>query len=66
MFYFVIFLPLMYNCAVFKDGEAAVFVLAVSRGYPSEKYHGSGIFEFDQAKALAKAGCKVEISVVKV
>ena len=30
----------------------------VSRGYPSEKYHGSGIFEFDQAKALAKTEYK--------
>lgn len=39
-------------------------ILMVSRGYPSEKYHGSGIFEFDQAKALAKAGCKVIFACV--
>ena len=41
-----------------------MFVLVVSRGYPSEKYPLHGIFEFDQAKALAKAGCKVIFACV--
>ena len=36
-----------------------MYVLVVARGYPSEKYKMNGIFEFDQAKALAKAGHKV-------
>ena len=33
--------------------------MLVTRGCPCEKYPRNGIFEFDQAKALAKAGCKV-------
>lgn len=41
-----------------------MFVLIISRGYPTEKYIGNGIFEFDQAKALAKAGCKVVLACV--
>ena len=36
-----------------------MYILIVSRGYPSEKYKMNGIFEFDQAKALAQAGQKV-------
>ena len=34
-------------------------ILIVSRGYPTEKYPLNGIFEFDQAKALAEAGHEV-------
>lgn len=34
-------------------------VLIVARGYPTDKYKMNGIFEFDQAKALAEAGNKV-------
>lgn len=36
-----------------------MYVLVIGRGYPSEKYKLNGIFEFDQAKALSKIGCKV-------
>lgn len=36
-----------------------MYILIVSRGYPSEKYKMNGIFEFDQAKALVQAGHKV-------
>jgi glycosyltransferase involved in cell wall biosynthesis len=36
-----------------------MYILIVARGYPTEKYKMNGIFEFDQAKALAKAGHKV-------
>lgn len=35
-------------------------VLIVARGYPTEKFKMNGIFEFDQAKALAK----VEVDVI--
>ena len=34
-------------------------ILIVARGYPSKKYPTYGVFEFDQAKALVKAGCEV-------
>ena len=34
-------------------------IFIVSRGYPSDKYVTNGIFEFDQARALAKAGHQV-------
>lgn len=34
-------------------------VLIISRGYPTKKYNLNGIFEFDQAKALVKAGHEV-------
>ena len=34
-------------------------IFIVSRGYPSEKYVTNGIFEFDQAKALARNGHEV-------
>jgi glycosyltransferase involved in cell wall biosynthesis len=34
-------------------------VLIIARGYPTEKYKMNGIFEFDQAKALADAGVEV-------
>jgi len=36
-----------------------MFILIVSRGYPSDKYKMNGIFEFDQAKALVQQGHKV-------
>lgn len=36
-----------------------MYIMMVSRGYPSDKYKMNGLFEFDQAKALAKTGCKV-------
>ena len=34
-------------------------VLVVGRGVPTDKYPLRGIFEFDQSKALAQAGCRV-------
>lgn len=36
-----------------------MYVCIVSRAYPTVKYPLYGIFEFDQAKALKTAGCKV-------
>lgn len=39
-------------------------VFVVSRGMPTEKYPLYGIFEFDQAKALAKAGVDVTMIVI--
>jgi glycosyltransferase involved in cell wall biosynthesis len=36
-----------------------MYVLIVTRGYPTVKYKMNGIFEFDQAKALLEAGHKV-------
>lgn len=36
-----------------------MYILIIARGYPTEKYKMNGIFEFDQAKALAQAGHKV-------
>ena len=41
-------------------------VVVLSRGIPCEKYKLHGIFEFDQAKALAKAGCRVAFAVVDI
>lgn len=37
-------------------------IYIISRGYPSEKYVKNGIFEFDQAKALASIGHEVVFS----
>lgn len=37
-------------------------ILVVSRGYPTENYRMNGIFEFDQAKALAEAGHDVVLA----
>lgn len=34
-------------------------VMIIARGYPSDKYKMNGIFEFDQARALARAGIDV-------
>ena len=34
-------------------------VFIIARGYPTKKYKMDGIFEFDQAKALAQAGVEV-------
>ena len=36
----------------------------MTRGYPTVKYKTLGIFEFDQAKALVKQGCKVVYAAV--
>lgn len=36
-----------------------MYILFITRGYPTNKYKTNGIFEFDQAKALVKQGCKV-------
>jgi len=36
-----------------------MYVLIITNGYPTMAYPGNGIFEFDQAKALQVAGCKV-------
>lgn len=41
-----------------------MYLLIVSRGYPTENYKMNGIFEFDQAKALASIGVKVIFAVV--
>jgi len=41
-----------------------MYILIFSRGYPSKRYKMNGIFEFDQAKALANAGHKVIFAVV--
>ena len=43
-----------------------MYVMIISRGYPTDKYKMYGIFEFDQAKALAKAGCKVVFAAIDV
>jgi len=39
-------------------------VLLISRGYPSDKYPTHGIFEFDQAKAIANLGHKVILASI--
>ncbi|NLA43428.1 glycosyltransferase, partial [Candidatus Saccharibacteria bacterium] len=44
--------------------EMRVFIVA--RGYPTDKYKMNGIFEFDQAKALARAGVDVVYAAVDV
>ncbi|MCB6607642.1 glycosyltransferase [[Clostridium] symbiosum] len=36
-----------------------MYILIIGRGYPTPKYKTNGIFEYDQAKALAKCGNKV-------
>lgn len=41
-----------------------MYILIIARGYTSEKYIMNGIFEFDQAKALASAGNKVVFAAV--
>jgi len=41
-------------------------IMIMARGYPTEKYKLNGIFEFDQAKALAKSGCKVVYAAIDV
>jgi len=41
-----------------------MYILTTSRGYPTTAYLGNGIFEFDQAKALQSAGCKVVFAAV--
>ena len=43
-----------------------MYVMIISRGYPTDKYKMNGIFEFDQAKALAEAGHKVVFAAVDV
>lgn len=43
-----------------------VYIMTVARGYPTKKYKTNGIFEFDQSKALAKAGCKVVYAAIDV
>lgn len=43
-----------------------MYVLMIARGFPSKKYMMNGIFEFDQAKALVQAGCKVVYVAVDV
>jgi glycosyltransferase involved in cell wall biosynthesis len=43
-----------------------MYVLVIAGGIPSNKYRGNGIFEFDQAKALAHAGCKVVYAALDV
>lgn len=41
-----------------------MYILIISRGYPTSKYPMNGIFEFDQAKALAQYGHKVVYAAV--
>ncbi len=41
-----------------------MYICVVSRGYPTDVYKMNGIFEYDQAKALAEAGHKVVMAVV--
>lgn len=41
-----------------------MYTLFVARGYPTDKYKTYGIFEFDQAKALAKKGVKVVYAAI--
>jgi len=41
-----------------------MYILIVARGYPSDAYKRNGIFEFDQARALAKLGHKVVYAAV--
>lgn len=41
-----------------------MYILIVSRGYPTDRYKTNGIFEFDQAKALAQAGHKVVFACI--
>lgn len=43
-----------------------MYTLFITRGYPTEKYKTNGIFEYDQAKALAKQGCKVVYAAIDV
>ena len=43
-----------------------MYILMITRGYPSKKYIMNGIFEFDQAKALVNAGQKVVYAVIDV
>ena len=41
-----------------------MYIMIISRGFPTDKYKMNGIFEFDQAKALAKAGSKVVFAAI--
>lgn len=42
------------------EGEFKImYIMIIARGYPSEKYKMNGIFEYDQAKALAATGHKI-------
>lgn len=41
-----------------------MYILIIARGYPSENYKLNGIFEFDQARALVKAGHKVVFACI--
>lgn len=55
---------LYYPC--FEVGDFQMYVLLIARGYPTKRYKTNGIFEFDQARALAKSGCKVVYAAVDV
>lgn len=41
-------------------------IMILAQGYPTKKYPGNGIFEFDQAKALQKQGTDVVYAVVDI
>ncbi len=43
-----------------------MYTLIIARGYPSERSKSYGIFEFDQAQALVKVGCKVVYAALDV
>ena len=41
-------------------------VMILSRGYPTRRYKGNGIFEMDQAKALSQAGVDVIFAALDI
>ncbi len=41
-----------------------MYIMIVSRGYPTKKYPRNGLFEFDQARALVQAGHKVVFAAI--
>lgn len=48
------------------SGDLVVKLMIISRGYPTNRYRGNGIFEFDQAKALTKQGIDVILAAVDI
>lgn len=49
-----------------KGKHTFMYILIISHGYPTNKYKMDGIFQFDQAKALVKAGCKVVFAAIDI
>lgn len=52
--------------SVATDGGQGLHVVIVARGYPREGSRTHGIFEFDQARALAAAGHRVTLASLDV